>query len=267
MLEVPYDYSRPRPGDVFKLAILKVPAWTDGVFGGYDIISWDLRGSGHTTPGLKCFVDDAAQSAYANFLGGSGFTSYGGFSEVFPPTEKNIRENIVTIAATYKKLSDGYVQYSKLLPYMGTADNALDLHTIVSLLQTGNKKKSMIFYGGTTAFGLTYATIHPNEFDQILFYSAVNAKELFTSGLNSPSAIKDEEKALLAFFDCCAAAGECTIGTTLELCNPGCYFWKPTAARVKVGGIIFSWGDIDHTRHDTKFSKQNTIISRGNLLL
>ncbi|KAH8679644.1 hypothetical protein BGZ60DRAFT_234610 [Tricladium varicosporioides] len=263
-LEVPYDYTRPKPGDIFKLAILKVPARTDvpylgslfltwidghaidftqavaeliyqqGVFAGYDIISWDPRGSGHTTPVLKCFVDDAAKSAYADFLGGSGFIPYGGFSGLFPPTEKNIRENIVTVAATYKKLNDGCVQYSSnLLPYMGTADNAKDLHTIVSLLQTGNKKKSMIFYGGTTAIGLTYAAMYPTEFDQILLYGAVNSEELFTSGLNSPSAIRDGEKALRAFFDSCSASSECTIGTTFELCNPGCYFWKPTANAVK----------------------------------
>jgi hypothetical protein len=210
--------------------------FTQGLLAGYDLISWDPRAVGHTEPGLKCFADDTAQAAYADFLFSDQFTPYGGFNGTFPATDKNIKANIKSVTDTFKKLSDGCVTYSSnILPYMGTADNARDLHKIVSLLPAG--QKIMTYYGPASAIGLTYAAMYPTGFDSMTFDGAVNVEELYATGLNSPSAVQDGDKALQMFFDSCAAAGPntCDPTTNFLFCpSNGCYFWRPTGKEVKV---------------------------------
>src|SRR5438034_3026557 len=115
---------------------------------------------------------------------------------------------------------------------MGTADNARDLNTILKQLPAG--KKTMIFYGYPTAIGITYAAMFPNEFDAMTLDGAVNAEELFASGLNTPDAVQDGEKALQAFFDSCSAAGHCAANVPFDDCPVGCYFWESTPEAIKV---------------------------------
>ena len=115
---------------------------------------------------------------------------------------------------------------------MGTADNARDLNTIVKQLPTG--KNSMLFYGYPTAIGITYAAMFPNGFDTMTLDGAVNAEKLFASGLNTPDAVQDGEKALQVFFDSCSAAGPCAADVPFENCTVGCYFWESTPEAIKV---------------------------------
>lgn len=277
------------PGDIFKLAIVKVPAdpnlpykgtqflnfltppfvditasapflfnqvGEQGPLAGYDLISWDPRAVGHTEPGLKCFADDAAAQAYVDFLVSDQFTPYGGFNGTFPATDKNIKANIKSVTDTFKKLSDGCVTYSSnILPYMGTADNARDLHTIVSLLPAG--QKIMTYYGPSSAIGLTYAAMYPTGFDGMTFDGALNVEELFATGLNSPSTVQDGDKALQMFFDSCAAAGPntCDITTSFFNCpSNGCWFWRPTGKQVKVRVhvCVQTMSNAEVARRDTK---------------
>ena len=115
---------------------------------------------------------------------------------------------------------------------MGTADNARDLNTIVKQLPPG--QKAMLFYGYPTAIGITYAAMFPNGFDMMTLDGAVNAQKLFASGLNTPDAIRDAEKALQVFFDSCAAAGPCDANVPFDNCQVGCYFWESTADAIRV---------------------------------
>ena len=145
---MPFDYSKPVVGDIFELAILKIPARTDvpykgsffltfiedqpidlaqslgpfyqtGNLAGFDILAWDPRGNGHTTPSLKCFADDVSQNQYADFIGSDKFTMYGAFNGSYPATSANIKDNIRIVSASMKILSDGCAQFSsRILPYV-----------------------------------------------------------------------------------------------------------------------------------------------------
>lgn len=145
-LEVPLDYSKPVAGDVFKLAIVKVPANTtvpykgtfflmDGLstnvdftttidqasgltvgalyqnsdLQGFDIISWDQRGIGHTAPNVQCFANDAAENAYA-VVEREG-PQLGAFNGTYPPTTANIQDNIQKVSAHQKTFGLGCQQY------------------------------------------------------------------------------------------------------------------------------------------------------------
>jgi pimeloyl-ACP methyl ester carboxylesterase len=144
-LEVPLDYAKPVAGDVFKLALVKVPAeatvpymgtvfllqglepgvdfatsqpdnehflpefYQMGGFHGFDIISWDWRGAGHSTPKLKCFSDAAEESAYAVVeRRGLQLNSFNGSH---PPTSANIRFNIQQITAHQQTFAAGCQNY------------------------------------------------------------------------------------------------------------------------------------------------------------
>ena len=145
-LEVPLDYSKPVAGDVFKLALVKVPAnttvpykgtfilmeglqsnvdftttvdQTTGLYvgvlyqntnlQGYDIVSWDTRGVGHSTPVLQCFANDAAENAYA-IVEREG-PQLGAFNGTYPPTTTNIQDNIQKVSAHQQTFGPGCQQY------------------------------------------------------------------------------------------------------------------------------------------------------------
>lgn len=150
-LEVPLDYGHLVPGDVFKLALVKIPAKTSPLKGtmfvmnglsssvdwvsqeidanhsplgsiyqdfvdpAFDIISWDVRGLGHTTPKLQCFANAAAQSAYAAVERQGIQLSEANGTHL--PTQANILSNIQTVSNHQKLLGPGCKQYyGKYLP-------------------------------------------------------------------------------------------------------------------------------------------------------
>jgi pimeloyl-ACP methyl ester carboxylesterase len=144
-LEVPLDYGNPVAGEIFKLALVKIPAHTDvpykgtffllspflnsnvdfmneigryyqpGYGYGWDFVTWDARGQGYSTPTLKCFANEAARVVYANAK--DAVTPYGGFTGSFPPTISNIQKNIADNQAIAKQLGDGCATYyGKYMP-------------------------------------------------------------------------------------------------------------------------------------------------------
>jgi hypothetical protein len=66
-------------------------------YAGWDIMTFDNRGAGHSTPKLKCFVNQAAQDAYATGLRQDS-NIFGAFDGNFPPTFANIKSNIVRVS-------------------------------------------------------------------------------------------------------------------------------------------------------------------------
>ena len=145
-MEVPLDYSNPN-GDIFKLAVLKVPAinpastfkgaffihqdflnnvdFSDsgnaaafqlGGFDGFDFYAFDTRGTGHSTPQLSCFPDQKSFYAYSLQVYDND-NVFGAFNGTFPPTEANIKSNIQTINPFMSQFGNGCVQnYGKYLP-------------------------------------------------------------------------------------------------------------------------------------------------------
>jgi hypothetical protein len=132
-LEVPLDYSKPK-GDIFKIAVLKLPAIsysgtkkafiinTDfqnavdfslaiapfyqlGGFNDFDFHAFETRGSGYSTPQLACFPDLNSQYDYA-IRSANPDNVFGSFNGSFPPTDANIKANI-------KKSSDFMSEFGK----------------------------------------------------------------------------------------------------------------------------------------------------------
>lgn len=142
---MPLDYDHRVPGDVFKLALVKLPARSDtpykgtffllspflnsnvdfmdqigryyqpGFGYGWDFVAWDARGQGYTTPTLQCFANDAAKTAYT--VAKDAVPEYGGFNGTYQATPLNFLKNVVDNQAIAKKLGDGCATYyGKYLP-------------------------------------------------------------------------------------------------------------------------------------------------------
>lgn len=149
LLQVPFDYSRPKAADEFSVAMIRVPA-TDKThykgpmfmnFGGpggsgtseivnkseklrpllhlgYDVVSWDPRGVGSTLPAVSCF---ATQSLRNRFL------------------ERNINlaiysanDSLVQRDAQNQVLRHSCAELSnRTIPYIGTVSVARDLLRMV----------------------------------------------------------------------------------------------------------------------------------------
>lgn len=243
-LTVPLDYDRPH-GDKVQLALVKYPAKPSKNYKGslylqiglgssatnlvlefapdfqipdlegYDIIGWDVRGVGQTTPFLECFADEKARLAYElsapPILGDPSVS-----------LDKGIEQNLRHAEVLGKACKERSGQF---LPYIDTVHNAMDLHTIMKA--TGAKKVDAFWgYHYATLLGETYAALYPHEFDHMILDGVVDGEKQYDFGDVGPSSISGAEKAIQAFFNTCSGAGPPT-GPT------GCPFYEPTPQLVK----------------------------------
>lgn len=239
-LTVPLDYDKPH-GEKVKLALVKYPAKpgkeykgslylqiglggsaTNLVLGygpdyqiptleGYDIIGWDVRGVGQSTPFLRCFPDEKArmafQSASPKILGDPSISLH-------KAIEQNLHHAKV-LGQACKERSGAF------LPYIDTVHNAMDLHTIMKA--TGRKKVDAFWgYQYATLLGETYAALYPNEFKHLILDGVVDGEKQYDAGDFGPSTLLGAEKAVQAFFNTCSGAGAA-----------GCPFYEPTPKQVE----------------------------------
>ena len=227
-LEVPLDYSKPK-GEKVQLAIVKRPAvkaatykgslflqvglgtsaanlvlqlgegYQSPTLEGWDIIGWDLRGTGSTRPLLTCFPDEAARKAYEDsapkILGDPSIK-----------LDQNIQENL----KHYEVLGEACKARSgSFLSYIDTPNNARDLKTIISAIG-GHGKFAFWGYQYATLLGETYAGLYPNSLDYLILDGVVQGEKAYGFGDVEPSSIQDAGKAFNVFFTRYAAAGNAT---------------------------------------------------------
>lgn len=224
-LTVPLDYDKPH-GEEVKLALVKYPAkphtkykgslylqlglgfsatnlvlefgpdYQIPTLEGYDIIGWDVRGVGQSTPFLTCFPDEKARQAYNDAAPKI-------LSDPSESLDQRIEQNLhyaEVLGEACKKRS------GKFLPYIDTVHNAMDLHTIMKA--TGAKKVDAYWgYSYATLLGETYAVLYPDEFDHMILDSVVDGEKQYGFGDVGPSSIFGAEKAFQAFFNTCSGAG------------------------------------------------------------
>lgn len=242
-LEVPLNYDEPH-GKKIQLALVKLPAKPEarykgalylqiglGVpatnlvleFGpsfqiptleGYDIIGWDVRGAGQSTPLLTCFPDQSARLAY---LGAAP-------KILGDPSYRTLEEGIRANLEYAKTFGEACRERSgEFLPYYDTPNSARDLHTIMKA--TGAKTITAFWgYQYATLLGETFATLFPHAFDHLILDGVVDGELQYGFGDVLPSSIQDTEKAFRVFFDSCFKAGP---GPT------GCAFYADSLEKIR----------------------------------
>jgi pimeloyl-ACP methyl ester carboxylesterase len=214
--KVPLDYDRPG-GRQISIAMAKVPAKGDKLgslffnFGGpggtqvdylqatagkglfdalnerYDIVGFDPRGVGQSTPSIDCKVNQ-------EILGPS--------SMPFPTPFNLDLPGLLAKDKRYLNRCDAL--NGDILSHVGTADVARDMD--VMRQSVGDKKLSYLGYSYGTFLGTTYAALFPNKFRALVLDGPIDADEYLSDplkGSNEQTAAFERE--LSRFFRACAA--------------------------------------------------------------
>jgi len=215
-LEVPLDYSDPSKGtvDLFvarhvakaskRIGSLLVNPGGPG-FGGsdfaiqaeqvydkalldrFDIIGWDPRGTGLSTPAIDC-TDD-----YDHFFGTQDIT----------PDDDAERQAGVDLAKEFA--DDCITKAGDALPYIGTNDTARDMDSIRAAL--GEAKISYFGFSYGSELGATWATLFPDTVRAAVLDGAVDPTANYVEqGLQQSAGF---EHALTTFLDQCSADSDC----------------------------------------------------------
>ncbi|TWD81157.1 alpha/beta hydrolase family protein [Kribbella amoyensis] len=222
-VSVPLDYSKPT-GDTIELSVRKVPARDQsakvgtlfinpGGPGGsgvefaaaaafvlgapllrkFDVIGWDPRGVGQSTP-VRCL--DTAQ--LDKFIAADGS----------PDDEAEITE----LNQQAKTLADGCQQRSgKLLPHVSTKDAARDIDVLRGMVGDSELYYLGMSYG--TYLGATYAELFPKNVGRLVLDGAVDPAK--SAEENNIAQAKGFDTALDAFAEECAQRS-CELGSTKQ---------------------------------------------------
>ncbi len=215
-LEVPFDYDNPDEGS-FVLYIKRrqatVPSERIGSmlvnpggpgFGGssladdaayyfsesllnrFDIIGWDPRGTGLTTPAVDC-VDS--------------FDEYVGLDS--PPDTPEEKQALIDASQAFNDKCEENA--STILPYISTRASAADMNSI--RLALGEEKITYFGFSYGSELGATWATMYPNTVRAAVLDGAVDP--LSTSTEEGMAQAGGFEKQLTAFLAQCSKKSTC----------------------------------------------------------
>jgi pimeloyl-ACP methyl ester carboxylesterase len=221
---VPLDYDRPG-GKTIVIAVARVPAkdqahrigslfFNLGGPGGtqvdflqtgrgvlfdalnqrYDIVGFDPRGVGQSTPSIDCKVNQETQ---------------GPSSQPFPtPLTLDLH---ALLAKDQYYLRRCAALNGKILSHVSTADTARDMDVLRNAV--GDQKLSYLGYSYGTFLGTTYAALFPNRFRALVLDGPVDADEYLSDplkGSNVQTAAFEREAS--RFFTACAANQTACVG-------------------------------------------------------
>jgi pimeloyl-ACP methyl ester carboxylesterase len=222
-LTVPIDYTHP-DGDTLKLAVLKAPAKrpstrigslvvnpggpggsgvvyatednvaTDAVRAAYDIVGFDPRGVGSSSP-IKCLNDRELDS----FLGTDP-----------TPDNKTEEQHLADVAKAFadKCKANG----GPLLGHVSTIEAAKDMDVLRAAL--GETKLDYLGKSYGTFLGATYADLFPTKVGRFVLDGAIDPN-LTSSQVNEGQAIGFETETR-AYVQDCVRRGGCPLGNSLD---------------------------------------------------
>jgi pimeloyl-ACP methyl ester carboxylesterase len=215
-LVVPLDYQNPSKGtvDLYLVRHLAVPKqrigsllvnpggpgfpgsdfaldaegiYTTTLTSRFDIVGWDPRGTGQSTPTIDCISD------YDHFYAGTDIT----------PDTTAERQRLIDLA---KEFADDCVKKNgTFMSYMGTNNSARDMDSIRQAL--GEQKISYFGSSYGSELGATWATLFPSTVRAAVFDGAVDPTvDLTTSGVQQDAGF---EQAFTTFLADCSRTSKC----------------------------------------------------------
>jgi pimeloyl-ACP methyl ester carboxylesterase len=215
-LKVPYDYDNPSAG-TFTLYVKKRPATNPSLrigsmmvnpggpgFGGssladdadyyfstdltdhFDIIAWDPRGTGSTSPSVDC-VDN--------------YDQYFGLDS--PPDTPDEKQALIDASQAFN--DECMANSGEILPYISTQASATDMNSIRQAL--GEDKISYFGFSYGSELGATWATMFPQTVRAAVLDGAVDPNA--TSAEAGMSQAKGFEGQLTTFLAACSKNSAC----------------------------------------------------------
>lgn len=190
----------------------------------YDLVSFDPRGVGKTTPNPKCFQDGEKDLYYNSIADSYGLPGQHG--------RKVMKHEIGYLLAELDLLSDVCANSSEAeyFQYISSPFVCRDMNLLHKNL--GDEKLN---YWGTsygTTLGYTYASMFPEDVNRIILDSVDNVDQYYAGLWNAD--MVDAEKVLDGFFEECEASGphRCKLAELIPKGNGG-----------SVRSVVLEWFD------------------------
>ncbi|EPE06209.1 alpha beta hydrolase fold family [Ophiostoma piceae UAMH 11346] len=179
----------------------------------YDIITFDPRGIGSSTPRIDCW--SSAQNYHFWNLQDVGVV------DAHPDT---LYEAYTRMAA-YSQMCETAMDASQILYHSSTASHARDMLEILTQLGEDKLKYWGFSYG--TLLGGTFAAMYPDKIERLVSDGNVDYREWYDK--EHLNFLHDADKVMQAFFDLCHAAGpgRCAL-----------YASTPADIRKRVEGVL-----------------------------
>jgi pimeloyl-ACP methyl ester carboxylesterase len=153
----------------------------------FDIVAWDPRGTGKTTPTIDC-IDD--------------YDKYFASTDITPDTPEE-RQQIIDLAKEFETLCT--TKNAETVQYIGTNNSARDMDSIRSAL--GETKISYFGFSYGSELGATWTTLFPDTVRAAVLDGAADpTADLLQSGLQQTAGF---ENSLNTFLAQCSAKAEC----------------------------------------------------------
>ena len=185
------------------------PMFTEELRGAYDIIGFDPRGVGQSTP-ITCWTNDEIKQHLANPSDDAGPTD-----PLKGVTYKNVpaQDKIDRGAANAARCAQ-YSQVPELLDHVGTRDVARDLDVLRAT--NGNTKLNYLGISYGTRIGAIYADLFPDRVGRVVLDSAMDPSKR-SGGEIRAEQITFLEGALRHYVEHCQAQNGCPLtGSTDE---------------------------------------------------
>ena len=235
---VPLDYEHP-DGQTITLAVKKLPAldgdaehgslflnpggpggsgigmvetdapmFGEELQGAYDIIGFDPRGVGQSTP-ITCWTDDEINQ----YLNGTSNTLFEIMAtDVLSSTDSSAQERIDRGASNAARCAK-YSQVPELLDHVGTRDVARDLDVLRAT--NGNAKLNYLGMSYGTYIGALYADLFPGRVGRTVLDSAMDPSQRWADG--EAGVVAFTEGVLRQYVEHCRAQSACPLsGSTDE---------------------------------------------------
>ena len=185
------------------------PMFTEELRGAYDIIGFDPRGVGQSTP-ITCWTNDEIKQHLANPSDDAGPTD-----PLKGVTYKNVpaQDKIDRGAANAARCAQ-HSQVPELLDHVGTRDVARDLDILRAT--NGNAKLNYLGISYGTRIGAIYADLFPDRVGRVVLDSAMDPSKR-SGGEIRAEQITFSEGALRQYVERCQAQNGCPLtGSTGE---------------------------------------------------
>ena len=197
------------PGESGVEAVTSAPGVSEELRSAYDIIGFDPRGVGQSTP-ITCWTDDEINQ----YLNGTSNTLFEIMAtDVLSSTDSSAQERIDRGASNAARCAK-YSQVPELLDHVGTRDVARDLDVLRAT--NGNAKLNYLGTSYGTYIGALYADLFPGRVGRIVLNGAMDPSKRSTdeSGAET-TAFK--EGVLRQYVEHCRAQSACPLtGSTDE---------------------------------------------------
>ncbi|KAL1667971.1 Alpha/Beta hydrolase protein [Schizophyllum commune] len=178
------------------------------VRGGYDLVSWDPRGVGHTVPGApECLSNDEWTALFSGTLEAQGLDIKGNLTD--GDQVEQFYSHVDEMEAKYRTLGQKCAESSATLPYLGTAAAARDMVALADYLDPDIQEINQWGFSYGSMLGFVFVNMFPDRVGHVVLDGCMNPLLYANKPTTEyyPNDVVDADEAFAGFTTACALAG------------------------------------------------------------